>query len=123
VAQLDGELQSLDRGEKELQSLKRESAIMEKNYQTYTEKSEEARISDDMNRSKMANVSVIQSAAVPVKPVKPKKLLNVALGIVLGAVSGLGFAFFSEYTSQVFSTPESVERRLGLSVLATIARK
>jgi uncharacterized protein involved in exopolysaccharide biosynthesis len=96
---------------------------MEKNYQTYTEKSEEARISDDMNRSKMANVSVIQSAAVPAKPVKPKKLLNVLLGIVLGAVSGLGFAFFSEYTSQVFSTPESVERRLGLPVLATIAHK
>jgi uncharacterized protein involved in exopolysaccharide biosynthesis len=123
VAQLASELQALDRQDKELQSLKRESAIVEKSYQAYAEKSEEARISDDMNRSKMSNVSVVQAATVPAEPVKSKRLRNVALGIVIGAVSGLGFAFFSEFTSQVFSTPESVERRLGLPVLATIARK
>jgi uncharacterized protein involved in exopolysaccharide biosynthesis len=123
VAQLDSELQNLDLRDKELQGLKRDYAITEKNYQTYTEKTEEARISDDMNRSKLANVSVIQAAAVPAKPVKPNKRLNIALGIILGAVSALGFAFFSEYTSQVFTTPESAEKRLGLPLLATIAQK
>jgi polysaccharide biosynthesis protein PslE len=123
VGQLDGELRSLELRDKELQGLKRDYSITEKNYQTYTEKTEEARISDDMNRNKLANVSVIQAATAPAKPIKPKKLLNIVLGIVLGAVSGLGFAFFSEYTSQVFSTPESAERRLGLPVLVTIARK
>ena len=123
VGQLDGELRTLELRNKELQSLKRDYSITEKNYKTYTEKTEEARISDDMNLNKLANVNVIQAAAVPAKPVKPKKLLNIVLGIVLGAVSGLGFAFLSEYTSQVFSTPESAERRLGLPLLATIARK
>jgi len=123
VGQLDGELRSLDHREKKMQELKRNSAIMEKNYQLYSEKTEEARISDDMNRSKLANVSIIQVAAVPAKPVKPKKLLNIALGFVLGALSSLGFAFLSEYISQVISTPESAEKRLGLPVLATIAHR
>jgi uncharacterized protein involved in exopolysaccharide biosynthesis len=95
-------------------------ASNERNYKTYLEKVEEARISDDLNRQKMANISVIQTASVPPKPVKPKKALNIVLGIILGAVSGLGLAFFSEYTNQGLSTPESAERRLGLPVLATI---
>jgi uncharacterized protein involved in exopolysaccharide biosynthesis len=123
VGQLDGELRSLDLRDKELQGLKRDYSIMEKNYQTYTEKTEEARISDDMNLNKLANVSVIQVATIPAKPVKPNKRLNIALGVVLGTVTALGFAFFSEYTSQVFSTPDSAEKRLGLPVLVTISQK
>jgi len=123
VAELDGKIRSLDFSEKDMQKLKREQAINEKNFQTYTEKSEEARITDDMNRLKMANISVIQKATVPPEPVKPKKLLNIALAIVLGVVLGLGLAFLSETTSQSFSTPEQVENRLCLPVLAAIAYK
>ncbi len=123
LIQVDREIQSMDLKEKELAGLKREASTNEKNYRTYVDKVEEARISDDMNLQKMANVSVIQAAAVPAKPVKPKKTLNILLGIVLGAVSGLGFAFFSEYSSQGLSTPESVEKRLGLPVLTTVSYK
>ena len=123
IAQLDKEIRSLDLRENELQDLKRELAANERNYKTYLEKVEEALISDDLNRLKMTNISVIQAASVPPKPIKPKKALNIALGIILGAVSGLGLAFFSEYTNQGLSTPESVERRLGLPVLGTVPFK
>jgi capsular polysaccharide biosynthesis protein len=76
-----------------------------------------------MNLQRMSNVSVIQAATIPAKPIKPKKALNILLGIILGAMSGLGYAFFSEYASQGLSTPESVEKRLGLPVLTTISYK
>jgi len=120
IARLDREIQSLDLRENELQNLKRELASNERNYKTYLEKVEEALISDDLNRLKMANISVIQAATAPAKPIKPRKALNILLGIVLGAVSGLGIAFFTEYSTQSLSTPESAERRLGLPVLGTI---
>jgi uncharacterized protein involved in exopolysaccharide biosynthesis len=123
IAQLDREIQTLDLRENELQNLKRELAANERDYKTYLEKVEEARISDDLNRQKMANISVIQPAAVPPKPVKPKKALNIVLGIIPEAVSGLGLVFFSEYTNQGLSTPESAERRLGLPVLASVPFK
>jgi uncharacterized protein involved in exopolysaccharide biosynthesis len=123
IAQLDREMQTLDLRENDLQNLKRELAANEKNYKTYLEKVEEALISDNLNRQKMANISVIQAAAVPAKPIKPKKKLNIALGIILGAVSGLGLAFFSEYTSEGLSNPEGVERHLGLPVLGTVPYK
>ena len=123
VAQLDGELMALDRREKELQGLKREVTTNEKNYRTYVDRLEESRISDDMNRQKMANISVIQYAAPPIKPVKPRKGLNLALGIIFGLFSGIGAAFLAEYATQVMSTPASVEKRLGLPVLVTIELK
>lgn len=123
LADLDNKIRSLDSSEKDIQKLKREQAINEKNFQTYAEKTEEARITDDMNRLKMANISVIQSATVPVEPVRPKKLRSIVLGLVAGIVAGLGLAYLSETTSQSFTTPEQVENRLGLPILTAISHK
>ncbi|HJV36946.1 GNVR domain-containing protein, partial [Geomonas sp.] len=120
LREVDGALQSLDSREKEIQQLKREQSIDEKNYQNYADRAEEARIADDMNRLKLANVSVIEKGSVPTIPVSPKRMRNIALGAILGALAGIGFAFLSEHGTQSFSTPESVERRLGLPVLAAI---
>ena len=123
IGQLGNEIRTLDLLEKDLQGLKREVTTNDKNFRTYQDKKEEARISDEMNRQKLANISVIQTAVVPSKPIKPKMALNILLSIILGAVSGLGFAFLSEYTSQRFTSPDSVEQRLGLPVLVTIPIK
>ena len=123
VSQLDRDLQSLDRKENELENLKRELSSNEKNYKVYLEKVEEARISDDLNHQKMATLSVVQIASVPAKPIKPKKAFNVLVSVVLGAVAGLGFAVFAKYTDQSLSTPDNVERRLGLPVLASVMYK
>ncbi|MFH1148419.1 MAG: GumC family protein [Pseudomonadota bacterium] len=120
VEQTDGELKSLDLGEKGFLDLKRQLLANEKHYQNYLDKFEEARISDDMNKKKIANISVVQTAATPVEPIRPQKGLNGILAIVFGAASGLGVAFLSEHTAQGMSTPESVERRIRLPVLATI---
>ncbi len=120
LAKVDAELKNLDRQEKQFQDLKRETATNERNYQTYQEKWEDARISDDMNKKKMANISIIQAATVPTEPIKPKKLLNIALSIVLGAVVALGAAFGSEYLGHTFNTAQDVERHLGLPVLTAV---
>jgi uncharacterized protein involved in exopolysaccharide biosynthesis len=123
LGQMDAEISKLDLAEKQFVDLKRGFAVNEKNYQNYVDKFEDARISDDMNRRKLANISTIQAASVPVKPIKPRKGLNIALAIVLGAVAGLGFAFFSEYSSQGLASPEAAERHLKLIVLATVSKE
>ncbi len=120
VSQLDHELQALDLREKELQRLLREREMNEKNYKTYREKVEEARILDDMNLRKMANVSVIQEAAVPLDPIRPRKNLYIMFSLIFGVIGGLGVALFSEILSQGLTTPEQVEKRLGLRVLVSL---
>jgi len=120
---LENEIRSLDRLDTEFQALKREVALNEMKYRTYLERMEEARISEEMNRKRMANVSVIQPAEVPAKPITPKKGRNILLGMLLGAVIGLGVAFFSEYTSESFSTPGTAGKQLALPVLTTIRHR
>lgn len=122
LAEVDREVRSLDSSEKSMQQLKRELMLNEKNYQNYLEKAEEARITVDMNRLKMANISVIQKAMVPPQALKPKKLQNVAAGIAAGLLAALGCAFLLETKSKTFTTPEQVEHRLGLPVLTAIAQ-
>lgn len=120
IRQLDKEIQMFDLRDKELQRLTREHEVNEKNYRTYLDKMEEARISDDMDRRKMANVSVIAKAIVPLAPVKPRRDLYIAFSVVFGIIAGLGLAFFFEYTGQGLTTPDDVERRLGARVLIAI---
>lgn len=123
VKQLDEDIRSLDLREKEMQNLKRELTTNEKNFQVYGDKMAEARIIEDMNKLKLANISVIQAASVPVAPVKPKKSLNILLGIIFGTISGIGYALFSERNSQGLTTPEIAQKRLNLAVLAALPYK
>jgi uncharacterized protein involved in exopolysaccharide biosynthesis len=123
LQRLDGEIRTLDLNERKFQELKREVSANERNFRAYEDRVEQARIAEDMNRSKLANISVIQPAAVPVKPVTPKKKLNMLVSLLFGCFAGLGLALVSEHLSQVMTTPDSAERRLGLPVLATISLK
>lgn len=120
---IDKELKVLDANSTGFQALKREVALNEKNYQTYLERTEDARIADTMNRQKMANISVLHAATVPTEPVKPHTGYNFVLALVVGSISGLGLAFFSEYTKQSISTPESAEKKLDLPVLGSIQNR
>ena len=123
LRQLDNEISLLDMSENKVQNLKRDISINEKNYKTYADRQEEARISEAMNNLKLSNVSVIQTAAVPNKPIKPNNKLNVLLGLFLGIISSLTVAYISESMTQTFSDPESLENYLGLPVLLTIPDK
>jgi len=99
LQQLNGEIQSLPRLEGKYRDLVRERDAIEKNYQTYSQKLEEARISREMDEQKIANISVIQEPVLPVTPVSPRKKLNLAVGVLVGAVLGLGLAFAAESTT------------------------
>jgi Mrp family chromosome partitioning ATPase len=120
LRELDREIRNIDSREKELQALHRRLATSENNYKTYLTKLEEAKISENMDALKIANVNVIHAAAIPAKPIKPRKAFNVGLSIILGGLLAVSLAFFSEYTGQQLATPDAVERQLKLSVLASV---
>ena len=120
LRRLDAEIRNIDSREKELQALQRRLTASENNYKTYLTKLEEARISENMDVLKMANIRVIHTAAVPVKHVKPRRVVNIGLSAILGGLLALGLVFFSEYTGQQLSTLKAVEKHLKLSGLASV---
>ena len=114
------ELNKINSAEMRLGELERQVKINEDNYQLYLKKMEEARISNAMDSQKLANISVVDPALPPLKPVKPKILLNIILSILLGGFASIGLAFSLEYFSHTFSKPEEVEQQASLKVLAAI---
>jgi len=54
------------------------------------------------------------------EPVRPKKVLNIALGVLVGLIAGVGLAFFIEYLDTSVKTIDDVEQALGAPVLGVI---
>jgi uncharacterized protein involved in exopolysaccharide biosynthesis len=111
IGQISGEVKAIDSREKEFLNLKREFATHEGNYKNYLAKFEESRIVDDMNSRRLSNVSVIQNAIVPIRPV------------ILGIAAGFGLAYLRELVPQRMTTPLAAEKHLGLPVMVSIALK
>ena len=120
IASYQKRLQKLDGLGKELKGLERQVALAETNYDRYLNKFEEAKISESMDKQKIANVSVVQPAVATSEPVKPKKRLTVMLGGFLALFAGIGIAFLIEFINPVFYTREDVEQFLGLPVIAIL---
>jgi tyrosine-protein kinase Etk/Wzc len=69
---------------------------------------------------KTGNVRLVDTAAIPEKPVKPKKLIILAGSLVVGLFSGAVVAFVRNMLFRGVSDPTEMERRTGLHVYATI---
>ena len=66
---------------------------------------------------KLSMVEIIDRAVASMRPQKPNKPLNIALGVIIGLVVGVGLAFFIEYLDTSVKTIDDVERALGSPVL------
>ncbi|MBI4459022.1 MAG: polysaccharide biosynthesis tyrosine autokinase [Acidobacteria bacterium] len=69
---------------------------------------------------KASNIRIVDSARAPHEPIKPKVLLNLMVGFVLGLSLGIGAAFLQEYLDNTVKTPDDVERFLRIPALALI---
>jgi succinoglycan biosynthesis transport protein ExoP len=65
-------------------------------------------------------VEIIDKAEPDFRPVKPNKILNITLGVIVGLAIGVGLAFFIEYLDTSVKTIDDVERALQAPVLGVI---
>ena len=74
----------------------------------------------DVDLPKTMMVEIVDKAVPGTRPVRPNKPLNIALGIIIGLVVGVGLAFFIEYLDTSVKTIDDVERSLQCPVLGVI---
>jgi tyrosine-protein kinase Etk/Wzc len=73
-----------------------------------------------MREGKVGNVRVIDQAAYPEGPVKPKRSMVVALAAAVGLLCGLAFAFTRNAFFRGIRSSQEIEAQTGLSVYSTI---
>jgi polysaccharide biosynthesis transport protein len=66
------------------------------------------------------NIRIVDQALVPTYPVRPQRLHNILLAILVGLVGGIGLAVFREYLDNTVKSPDDVELLTGLPSLAVI---
>lgn len=67
-----------------------------------------------------ARVVVEQRASIPAAPVSPKKKRDLALGIAMGAMLGVGLALLRDQLDNTVKTPETLEEVSGAGVVGYI---
>ncbi|MEO8206925.1 MAG: polysaccharide biosynthesis tyrosine autokinase [Chthoniobacterales bacterium] len=67
-------------------------------------------------------IKIWEYAEPPLSPSRPRVFLYLLMGAVVGAVMGIGLAFFIEYLDTSVKTMEDVETFLGVPVLAIIPK-
>jgi capsular exopolysaccharide synthesis family protein len=105
--------------EVELMRLERQKRIHEETYSFLMNRYEETRLLKQMQTS---DFTIITNAKEPKSPIRPRKKLTLALGVVLGLMLGLGSAFFIEYMDDSVRRKEDIERWLNVPVLGMVPR-
>ena len=113
-------LASFERDRRQYNDLTRRVKQLENNYLLYSNKQEEARISESIDEGKIANVLVSEGPSTPSLPSSPKVGLNLALGVFFAGFISLGCAFGRDYASRPVRIPRDVESLTGIPVLATV---
>ena len=105
----------------EYEDLSRQKKESGDNYQLYKKKEEEARITDELDQSKITNVSVAEAPVQSQIPVKPNRPLNMILGVFLGVLLSIGSVVIAEFLRDTVLTPRELELLTGQKVLASLS--
>jgi len=117
LANLERKLKELPEAERELARLTRQATVSADIYIFLLQKHEEARIA---KAATISNINVIDPAILPEHPIKPRKKKNLLLGLLVGAMFGVGLAFFQEYLDDTINDVDTAKRLLGFPLLAVI---
>ena len=110
-------IESLPEKEEGYVRVKRDVDVTNEIYVMLAKRLEEAKIAEVMVPNE---VQVVDEATLPEKPVKPRKLLVMAIMTVLGLLVGIGSVVAHAMLYRKIRTAEDVEKELGLPVLGMI---
>ncbi len=113
------EAMSYDRSSAEYDLRKQDVEGAKEIYGQVLKKAQETNIMGTIN---VSSVQLIDGATPPKIPARPKKVLNMLLGVALGLFTGIGFALVSEHMDNTYTSPEELEENLGVPMLGVVPK-
>ena len=66
------------------------------------------------------NISIVDRADPPIRPVSPRLLLNLALALFTGLLLGVGYVVLREHFDDAIRSAEDIEKELGTSMIGLV---
>lgn len=119
LASVDKRIAYLESQRGKYNDLQQQVSIAQDNYLIYLKRGEEARINNLLNKENITSIDVMDHPALPASPVKPKKLIVLALTFLAALVAAGGMALSRELLDDRLNTPEKLYDALRVPVLAS----
>jgi Mrp family chromosome partitioning ATPase/predicted nucleic acid-binding Zn-ribbon protein len=126
--QLQAELRDAQTRLKELEEatgtnddLERRLAQTQADYTLYAQKRDEARISGELDKEKMFDVSLVQAPVASARPDRPKPMLYLTSGLALALLLGTLLALYADTSAEQVYTPAQLDAQTGSRTLAVLA--
>lgn len=119
LANVDKRISYLESQRGKYNELQQQVSIDQDNYLVYRKRGEEARINNLLNKENITSIDVMDHPALPSSPIKPKKLIVLALTFLAALMAGGGLALSRELLDDRLNTPEKLYDALRVPVLAS----
>jgi polysaccharide biosynthesis protein PslE len=106
---LDTEFTDFNQASERIHGLERQVSVLESKYRAHAEKMEEARIQEALEQARISSINVLQPATFVDRPVSPKKMVALLLGLAVGVFGGACLALMAEYLRTPSITPAIAE--------------
>ncbi|MGO8877947.1 MAG: GumC family protein [Desulfomonilaceae bacterium] len=103
------------------QNLRRDAANRAAMFKKVEEELESSRMAAEMSIRKTTSIVVIDRAMPPLAPIKPRMIVNLVIGLLLGVGMSLWVVLFLASLDQTIRRPEQVKSRLGIDLLGSIS--
>jgi capsular exopolysaccharide synthesis family protein len=107
----------LPRLEQHLVAIERDKLIAQTTYEGLLKALQEIQISENQN---IGNVRIVATAPLPKEPIAPRKVFNLAVGILLGSLLGIGTALLLEALDTSIKTVQEAKDIFKYTVLGNI---
>jgi tyrosine-protein kinase Etk/Wzc len=114
---LKDRIKDVPKAQQEIFRLKRDVEVDNTLYMALLAQAQQLRVTQ---AGTVGNARIVDHAALPIKPVKPRKALIAGLGLVLGLMFGAFTAFVRKAFNHGIDDPDLVEQEFGLPVYAIV---
>jgi tyrosine-protein kinase Etk/Wzc len=117
LARFGSELERIPEREVQFARLERQTTMLAELYTMLQTRLKEAQVAEAVEDP---TVRVVETAILPIEPISPRPLRNMALAGVLGLMLGVGLAFVREYMDTRLHSSDQIEHLYGLPTIARV---
>jgi len=117
LVRFGSELAQIPEKEVQFARLERQTSMLVELYTMLQTRLKEAQVAEAVEDP---SVRVVETAILPIEPVSPRPVRNMALAGILGLMLGIGLAFVREYMDTRLHSSDQIEHLYGLPTIARV---